>query len=185
MASLEQLTSASSPHSESTASQRTDFLSGIGWTGLGIAILIGSATMDRLENQDINPYTIPGLLPGLLGLIMTILGALLVLRSWRPGVQKSIPATDHSTERTDYKRLLLVIGLCLTFGVGLIGRGLPFWLAGAIFVTASILSLQYQQRKSAGQGMNVRSLATATAIGVGAGLAITFVFQDLFLVHLP
>jgi len=29
---------------------------------LGIAILIGSVTMDRLEKQGINPYTIPGLL---------------------------------------------------------------------------------------------------------------------------
>jgi hypothetical protein len=185
MASPEQLTSASSSDSESITSQRTDFLSAIAWMALGIAILIGSVMMDRLEDQDINPYTIPGLLPGLLGIVMTILGALLALRSWRPGILTSTPSTDHSADHADYKRLLLVLGLCLIFGVVLIGHGLPFWLAGAIFVTASILSLQYQQRKSSGQGMSIRSIATATAIGVGAGLAITIVFQDLFLVHLP
>jgi hypothetical protein len=185
MASPEQLSSASSPDSESIVSQRTDFLSAIAWMGLGIAILTGSVMMDRLQDQDINPYTIPGLLPGLLGIVMTILGALLALRSWRPGILTSTPATDQSMDRADYKRLLLVLGLCLVFGVALIGHGLPFWLAGAIFVTASILSLQYQQRKSTGQGMSVRSVATAAAIGVGAGLAITIVFQDIFLVRLP
>src|SRR6202012_3194265 len=148
MSSFEQASSASSHDPEAIVSPRTDFLSAIGWMGLGIAILIGSVMMDRLEDQDINPYTIPGLLPGLLGIVMTILGALLALRSWRSGVLTATPATDHSTDRPDYKRLLLVLGLCLTFGVVLIGHGLPFWLAGAIFVTASILSLQYQQRKS-------------------------------------
>src|SRR5216684_4701001 len=69
---------------EEAASLRSDFLSAIGWMALGLAILIGSVTMDRLSNQDINPYTIPGLLPGLLGIAMTILGALLAARSWRP-----------------------------------------------------------------------------------------------------
>ena len=72
---------------------RTDFLSAIGWMTLGMAILIGSVTMDRLENQDINPYTIPGLLPGLLGIAMMILGALLAARSWRPPPFR--PAADH------------------------------------------------------------------------------------------
>jgi hypothetical protein len=26
---------------------------------LGVAVLIGSITMDRLEKQDVNPYTVP------------------------------------------------------------------------------------------------------------------------------
>jgi hypothetical protein len=185
MASPEHLTSASSSDSDSIINQRTDFLSAIAWTALGIAILIASVMMDRLEDQDINPYTIPGLLPGLLGIVMTILGALLALRSWSPGVLTSTPATDHSTDRAGYARLLLVLGLCLIFGVVLIGHGLPFWLAGAIFVTASILLLQLHQRNSLGGKMSARSVVAAAAIGVGAGLAITFVFQHLFLVHLP
>ncbi len=52
---------------------------------LGGAILIGSWTMDRLKNQDVNPYTVPGLLPGLLGIAMMLLGGSLLLRSWRRG----------------------------------------------------------------------------------------------------
>jgi len=176
--------STAARESEDTASLRSDFLSAIGWMGLGIAILIGSVTMDRLEKQGINPYTIPGLLPGLLGIAMTILGALLAARSWRPHLLAST-ANGAPADRAERKRLLLVLGLCLTFGVVLVGHGLPFWLAAAIFVSAAILSLQYQQRKSSGQKLSARMVVTTVAIGLGAGIIITIVFQEIFLVRLP
>ena len=169
---------------EEDARLRSDFLSALGWIALGVAILIGSVTMDRLEKQGINPYTIPGLLPGLLGIAMTILGALLAARSWRPRLFAST-ANPAPADRAEHKRLLLVLGLCLGFGVGLVGHGLPFWLAAAIFVTAAILSLQYQSRKSTGAKPSVRMLLNAAAIGLGAGIAITVVFQEIFLVRLP
>ena len=185
MSSPEQAAPASSPgEAEAPANLRRDFLSALGWMALGIAILIGSVTMDRLESQDINPYTIPGLLPGLLGIAMTILGMLLGLRSWRPHLLAS--ANRAPVDRAELKQLLLVLGLCLAFGVGLVGHGLPFWLAAAIFVTVAILSLQYQQRKSAGESLNLRRFVTTTAaIGLGAGAVITLVFQEIFLVRLP
>lgn len=182
----EQATPSSAPHEEGVSvSLRTDFLSALGWMALGIAILIGSVMMDRLEKQDINPYTIPGLLPGLLGIAMTILGALLAARSWRPGLLASHAADDASDRGTDRKQLLLVLGLCIGFGVVLVGHGLPFWLAAAIFVTVAILSLQARQRQAAGEKLNLRTLIKTVAIGLGAGIAITIVFQELFLVRLP
>jgi hypothetical protein len=187
MTSHEQVVPASSlAKSEDIAGLRSDFLSAIGWMGLGIAILIGSVTMDRLEKQGINPYTIPGLLPGLLGIAMTILGALLALRSWRPRLLASA-APAAQADRAGQTRLLLVLGLCLGFGVGLVGHGLPFWLAAAIFVTIAILSLQYQSsRYQSGKEISrARMLAKAAAIGLGAGFAITVVFQEIFLVRLP
>src|SRR3954469_14101557 len=90
---------ASSSATQDLASLRSDFFSALGWMALGIAILIGSIMMDRLEKQDINPYTIPGLLPGLLGIAMTILGALLALRSWRPRLLTTPVARDTSIDR--------------------------------------------------------------------------------------
>jgi hypothetical protein len=168
---------------EDIAALRSDFLSALGWMALGIAILIGSVTMDRLEKQGINPYTIPGLLPGLLGIAMTILGALLAARSWRPRLLAS--SGKGPVNRAQQKRVLLVLGLCLTFGVVLVGHGLPFWLAAAIFVTAAILCLQYKLRKTTGQELTVRGFVSAAAIGLGAGVVITIVFQEIFLVRLP
>jgi hypothetical protein len=182
MSSPEQVRPASSPGEEDLVTLRDDFLSALGWMALGIAILIGSVTMDRLANQDINPYTIPGLLPGLLGIAMTILGALLAARSWRAHL---FAASGPPANRAEQKRIVLVLALCLAFGVGLVGHGLPFWLASAIFVAAAILSLQYQQRRASGERLTLRRIATAIAIGLGAGFAVTIVFQDIFLVRLP
>jgi hypothetical protein len=165
------------------ASPRSDFIAALMWIAFGIAVAIASWRMDRLEDQDVNPYTVPGLLPGLLGLALIFFGVLLLLRGWQQG------ALDPNTKRTtrmsaaERKRLLIVLGLCLTFGVGLVGHGLPFWLAAAIFVSATISILQYPQRRAASQVP--RGIATAIAIGLGAGLAITLVFQEFFLVRLP
>src|ERR1700716_2613093 len=167
---------------EDLAALRSDFLSALGWIALGIAILIGSVTMDRLEKQGINPYTIPGLLPGLLGGALTILGPWPALRSWRPHLLASKGAPVNRAER---KRLLLVLGLCLSFGVVLVGHGLPFWLAAALFVPAAIVCLQYQQRISIDRKSGLRMLVKAAAIGLGAGIIITIVFQEIFLVRLP
>jgi len=182
MSSPEQAAPGAS-NAEDRVALRSDFLSALGWMALGIAILIGSVMMDRLEKQGINPYTIPGLLPGLLGIAMTILGGLLAARSWRPQLLAS--TGKAAVNRAEQMRILLVLGLCLAFGVVLVGHGLPFWLAAAIFVTAAIFSLQYQQRKSTGQQLTLRQFATTAAIGLGAGIAITIVFQEIFLVRLP
>jgi hypothetical protein len=185
MSSSEQASSGPSHDREAVVSPRTDFLSAIGWTALGGAILIGSVSMDRLEDQDINPYTIPGLLPGLLGIAMIILGALLAVRSWRAHAFRATEPVDTSMGQSGRKRLALVLALCLAFGVGLVGHGLPFWLAVFIFVTASILALQYQQQRAIDSFAWLRQFAVAAAIGLGAGVVITVIFQDIFLVRLP
>jgi hypothetical protein len=172
-----------SHHVAKPASPRSDFVAALIWIAFGIAVSIGSWRMDRLENQDVNPYTVPGLLPGLLGIALIFFGVLLLLRAWRHG------ALDPNTPRAipmsaaERKRLLIVLGLCLTFGIGLVGHGLPFWLAAAIFVSATISILQYPQRR--GEHQVARRIATAVAIGLGAGFAITLVFQEFFLVRLP
>ena len=165
------------PHAELQAS--------VGWMATGMAILVASISMDRLESQNINPYTVPGLLPGLLGLLMFVLGGLLFLRSWRHGgLRRSADATGSSRE--EKVRIATVVALCVFFGVVLVGHGLPFWAAASIFVTGSILVLQYPLRRAEGEpGIAPRLVLKALAIGLGAGVIISLVFQELFLVRLP
>ncbi len=165
-------------------SGRADFLGALAWIGLGLAILIGSITMDRLEAQDVNPYTIPGLLPGLLGIAMMILGSLLAIRSGRRGLARG-PARDSTARRAEIKHLFLVLVLCLTYGVVLVGHGLPYWLASALFVSTAIPFLQGPARRAAGQRLTVRAIGIAVVIGLGAGGIVTLVFQKIFLVHPP
>lgn len=162
---------------------RGDFFASLFWIALGVAIAIGSWNMDRLKNQDVNPYTVPGLLPFFLGIAIAFFGLLMLWRSWRLGALASGAQLMPAMSRADLTRLALVLALCLGFGMALVGHGLPFWVAAAIFVTATIVILQWQQRKAAGQVG--RGIIVAAVIGVCAGIAVTLVFQEFFLVRLP
>jgi hypothetical protein len=163
---------------------RSELIQAGGWIALGVAVLVGALRMDRLESQNINPYTVPGLLPGLLGIAMMLLGALLALRSWRRGALQAKHAA-FEFDPASARRVALVLALCVVFGVVLVGHGLPFWCAAAIFVSAAIMLLQRPQRLAAGRRLGVRDVIVAIVIGLGAGAAITLVFQQVFLVRLP
>lgn len=155
------------------------------WMVLGGIILVASLSMDRLESQGINPYTAPGLLPGLLGVAMMCLGGLLAYRSIGEGALTRRAPVSGAAAGGGHAQLLRVLALCLIFTVALLGHGLPFWLVGAIFVSTSILTLQQAQRQAAQARLGLREIATAVTIGLGAGGAITLIFQTFFLVRLP
>ena len=142
--------------------------------------------MDRLESQNINPYTVPGLLPGLLGIVMMLLGgaAGAAQLAARRAARRRAALAHRSRRRRG--GVALVLGLCVVFGVVLVGHGLPFWLAAAIFVTRAIVALQRPQRarrrpraRRARRDRRGRRSASARAA------SITLVFQQLFLVRLP
>jgi hypothetical protein len=165
-------------------SPRGDFVAALVWIALGIATAIGSWRMDRLEKQDVNPYTVPGLLPGFLGLAIILFGGLMLYRAWRQGALEARPARIRSAaDRAETRRLWTVLALCLGFGAGLVGHGLPFWAAAAVFIAVTITILQYAERGV--QAQRARGLLVALSTGLIAGLLITLVFQEFFLVRLP
>ena len=175
----------SDPDSGTPVGARAELRQALGWAALGLAILVASIRMDRLESQHINPYTVPGLLPGLLGIAMLFLAALLGWRAIGAGALSPAAAAHRPVDRKAAKRIALVIGLCVAFGVGLVGHGLPFWAAAAIFVTVAILAFEQPRRAQGGRAIAVRDVVFALAVGLGAGGVITLVFQVLFLVRLP
>jgi hypothetical protein len=158
-----------------------DLISGGLWLALAIGIVILSWQMDRLTHLQASVYTAPGIVPGLLGLALAIMGALLILRSVRAGAiaQARIP---HFSVR-EHWRILTALALCLIFALGLVGSGLPFWLAAAIFIATFVFVFQFEDRKAA--GTLVRGAAFASVFGLICGGSIYYVFQDLFLVRLP
>ncbi|RYY94342.1 MAG: tripartite tricarboxylate transporter TctB family protein [Comamonadaceae bacterium] len=164
---------------------RADLRDGIGWIVLGLAAVIGSWTMDRLEQQNINPVTVPGLLPGLLGAAMVLLGGVLTLRSWRRGALTTpLPATT-ADDRDRMRRVWVAIALCLGYGVVLVGHGIPFWFASSLYVTVSILVFQRLSRNADERRLDARVLAKAVTIGVLASVITWLVFERVFLVRLP
>jgi hypothetical protein len=175
------------PPADEPITARGDLKDAACWIALGIAILVASITMDRLEQQHINPYTVPGLLPGLLGIMMILLGAILAVRSLERGALHHAPAPPSAHDSERWRRIWVVLALCLGYGVVLIGHGLPFWLASTIYVTASILIIQRMSRDPAEQlrARTPRAWAKALTIGLGASVITHLVFQEFFLVRLP
>jgi hypothetical protein len=168
-----------------------DRVFGLGWTLLGLAIVVESWRMDRLEQQHINPYTVPGLVPGLLGLVLMGFGIVLAARSAPPsempverdllGLEEPPPEATHGA--AEPWRVGLALLLCLGFAGGLVGSGLPFWAAAFVFLFLAILLFEWPERRVAGT-LARGALQAAVIAGCAAGLIAT-VFQEIFLVRLP
>jgi uncharacterized membrane protein YidH (DUF202 family) len=157
----------------------TDRVWSLAWIVVGAAIFVGGYTMDRLENQHIEPHTVPGLVPALLGVGIVALGVVLLGRSLRRRPQEA----EEERGPISVGRLTAAIALCLAYGAGLVGRGMPFWLATAIFVFVSILAFRWGELRATGRLGRGVAVALACALGTAAG--VTLVFQELFLVRLP
>lgn len=148
------------------------------WIALGVAILVESLRMDRLEHLGVNRFTVPGIVPGLLGVALTILGCLLFGRSL---MSQSVDA-DGAAQPTNRQRLVVGSILFAVYALALFGH-LPFPLATFVFVAGFILIAEWKDRAAAGE--RLRGMVFAAVCGaVTAGL-VTYVFQYLFLVQLP
>lgn len=163
-------------------------LFGVLWTGLGLAIAIASWRMDRLEGQGVDPYSVPGLLPGMLGVLLAAFGLILALRGRRG--QPRPAGTDAPPEEgasaggvAEPWRIGLALLLTLGFGLGLLGRGPPFWLAAFVFAFLAILLFELPERRR--DGTVARGAARAALVAGLGSAAVTFVFQEVFLVRLP
>lgn len=160
---------------EERPSARVDLASAAAWIAVGVAIVAASWTMDRLERHGAALYTAPGLVPGLLGLVLLALGVLLGVRAVREGALRRGAAGLNPSLREGWGGTAAVLALCLGYAVGLIGR-VPFWLATFLFVTAFMAVFEYPAR---------RRLALAPVYGAATCLAVTWLFESVFLVRLP
>src|SRR3954469_10259815 len=104
---------------------------------LGCIIAVLSWQMDRMTQQGATLHTAPGLWPGIVGALLAVLGGMLALRS----VQRA-RRIGWDPPPGDGPRFAPVVnfggaaGLVFVYALLLVGRGLPFWLGTALFVTA-------------------------------------------------
>jgi hypothetical protein len=163
---------------------RRDLQGGVVWTALGCVIVVLSWQMDRMEQQGATIHTAPGLWPGIVGALLAVLGGMLMLRSWRRAQRTGWDAAE--ADDTDYSPLsgfVLAATMFFVYALLLVGRGLPFWLGTALFVTAFIFVFQYVERRAAGK--LARGFAVALACGGITSFVVTLVFEQLFYVRLP
>ena len=166
------------------SSPRRDLQGGIAWTALGSAIVALSWQMDRMEQQGATVHTAPGLWPGIVGLLLALLGGVLALRSWRRA--RRIGWDAAQADDTDYaprSSFALAAAMFLVYAVLLVGRGLPFWLVTAVFVAAFVFLFQHAKRKA--DRAVVRGAIVAVTCGALTALVVTLLFERLFYVRLP
>ena len=160
---------------------RADFVTAVVLILLGLGVVAESLRMPTLEHLGVNPYTAPGVVPGLLGCVIGGLGLVLLLRAaraggWRLDLPTGGLAAGLRTEGA--RRLGLTLLLTLGYAAGLVGR-VPFWLATFVFVFLFAAMFSWRREQAA------RVLAVAAALGAVTAFVITLVFEQVFLVRLP
>lgn len=160
---------------------RVDLIASVILLALGIAVAYLSWTMPRLENRGVHPLTVPGLVPGMLGLLLAVCGLIVLVRALRttrmPWRRFLADLAGNESLRVGVVALLVII-----YTLGLVDR-LPFWAATALFVFAFILI--FEVYLSDARRPLLKSLPWAAAIAAGTALAVTLVFERGFLVRLP
>lgn len=169
------------PIHEEQPAARADLVWGAIWLAIGAAIVAGSWNMDRLEKQGVQWFAAPGLVPGILGLFILAAALIIVARSVLRLARGE--AGTRAAESGTLRRTALTLALCFAFAVGLVGHGLPFGVAAAIYLFLHIFLLQLPERRA--NGTRGRGALVAAAIAVCVATAVTLVFQELFLVRLP
>ena len=166
---------------EGVDSARSDLRGGAGWIGFGLLIVAESLRMDRFTSMGAVLYTMPGFVPGMIGVLLVLLGAALIVRSrsrLRALDRPARGAGDDEAVRALNARIVLTLVLSLGYAVILIGW-LPFWLATGLFVTAFTAVFAPSDATLA------RKAASAVVAGVLTSLVVTLVFERVFYVRLP
>jgi putative tricarboxylic transport membrane protein len=164
---------------------RADLVTGVVLVIFGLWVLAESYGMPRLEERRINPWTVPGLVPGMLGVVVALLGGALALRSLFAGALRArsgLGADDVAEARASMRRLFLCTGLCVVYAVLLVGR-IPFWFATGLFVFVFIAAFEWHPQDD--RRASVRKLAVAAVIAIVSMVVIPYAFDQLFLVRLP
>jgi putative tricarboxylic transport membrane protein len=141
--------------------------------------------MPRLEERNINPWTAPGIVPGILGIVIALLGAALAFRSAVAGglhAQSRQTLEEIAESRVSVARLALCAALCIIYAVLLVGR-MPFSLATGLFVFVFIVAFEGQEAGS--NAGRLRMFSAAIVIAAATAIIVSFVFEYLFLVRLP
>ena len=161
------------------ATPKADFWFSLPLSAFGLAVVAESLRMPRLEHLGVHPMSAPGMTPGVLGLILALLGVTLLLRSLRARrLQTPEAASEPGPAAAGWDRLAITLGLCLFYAVGLLGW-LPFWLATGLFVFGFVLVFTWAEAPV----WRVALVAAVLAIAVSA--AVTLLFEQVFLVRLP
>ena len=164
---------------------KADFLMSIVLMLFGISVLIIASGMPNFADQNVSPYSAPGVVPALLGAIFLMLGLIMLIRSilrkgYRLGLTgKNIAAwfKDQTTHR-----FLITLGLSVVYALILLGR-MHFLLATGLYMFTFVVLFEY--KRGIGLLAQRKTLMMALFLAVLTSGSIYWVFRYLFLVSFP
>lgn len=166
---------------------RADLITAIILVCFGLGVVEEAWRMPRLAERQINPLTVPGLVPGLLGAVLAIMGAILLVRSVYAGRHRPAPAHPDAAATgpvsgDSWGRALLTGLMCFAYAAGLVGH-VDFRAATALFVFAFVVVFEWAPGDT--PSLRARKVGLAAVLAVLVAVAVALVFQELFLVRLP
>jgi len=164
---------------------RADFITGIVLIVFSLTVLEESWRMPRLEQLGAHPMSAPGLVPGVLAAVLLILGSVLTLRSVKRGghhLGLNGESIGRAFREPGNLRCLITLVMCIVYAGFLIGS-IPYWLGTGIFVFLFVTIFEW--RPGLETSARIKALAIAVIMGVVVSAAVTWIFQEVFLVTLP
>jgi len=164
---------------------KKDFITSIVLIVFSVSVVVSSYTMPRLERRGIDPFSAPGVVPGMIGLILLALALILFIRSVRAGGYRLFSAGGESggvRHPGAAVRVLLTLTISLVYATGLLGR-VDYTLATLLYIFSFIVLFEYRRGESLLEQRKM--LIGALLQAVIAAVLITLVFRKLFLVDLP
>ena len=156
---------------------KADFFTSIFLFLLGLIVFIISIRMPTFRELGANPYSAPGIVPMILGVIIVIMGAILFTRSVISKGYKislSFQGLKLFFKNNSIKRLFIALFLSV-FYVILLGK-INYFLLTTLYIFLFVWSFELKTKKT---------LFFALIEAVLIAACISYVFRYLFLVTLP
>ena len=165
---------------------RKDFITSIILITFSVTVIVMSYEMPRLERRGIDPFSAPGVVPGMIGIVLLCLALILFVRSIRHGgyrfFQNETNKSDENKHQGAGFRVMMTLAISLIYAIGFLGR-FDYSLCTALYIFTFICLFEFKS------GIALRSqkrmFLFAVIQAVIASLLISIVFQKLFLVDLP
>jgi len=163
---------------------KADFLTSIFLFLFGLTVFIISIKMPTFRELGANPYSAPGIIPAILGIILSFMGIILFIRSViHKGckIRLSSQSIKLFVKSDSIKRLLIALFLSI-FYVILLGK-INYFLLTVIYIFIFIIAFEFSIKKSIFCQSKILFFAFLESIFIAGSIA--FAFRYLFLVRLP
>jgi hypothetical protein len=163
---------------------RADFYTAIILMVFGITVTVIALQMPPVTERGQSPYSAPGLLPTLLGIVITSLSAVMFVRSvLRVGKDAAVPRGSFKRffAESGTRRMALTIVLGVLYAISL--GDVSFPLTTFLFVFIFVLCFEYKLKEPF--KTQRKKVLLAAILAICASAAVPGLFQYLFLVNLP